>query len=352
MVVVRMLNASRPRLFWKNNRNRLTSNPARRWIPHRWIACGLLTAGAWVYVSYAKAKYAPFGEERFAGSVVETMVTWFPNAFASRIFGEVASSEVLPQFVHGAIIRCYGGSDEDATRYPTFSKYFERTFAVGSRPLAGADVVSPCDATVMSVMDVTQLDRPFIVQVKGHYYAVDNFLRAQLPPVPRGYRRYSTVMQLGMSDVHRVHAPSMYDVEYSNHVPGTLLPLSEASGRWLPQVYLTNERVTLMGRAARRPLTFDPERDDRPVLAVALIGGLFEGRIRMDFDERIVTNLETTMMTAVRRQYKNCQLEKGSPLGHFEAGSAVVMVFDSKDAPNVEPGQRVRMGQAIVGANA
>jgi phosphatidylserine decarboxylase len=336
--------------FWKSHRDKLRSNPLRRWVLHRWAFCGLATLAGCVGTSYAAAKYAPFGEERFAGWTMETIVTWFPYALTSRFFGELANSEVVPRAVHQAAIKFYGGSEVDAGAFRTLGDFFIRELPSSERPLdAAAAVVAPCDGTVMSCIDVSELDRPYIVQVKGHYYPIDNFFRASLPPLERGLRRYTAVIQLRNHDPHRVYAPSDFDIANSTHIPGTLYPLSEACARWIPQLYLTNERVVMIGRRGgdvKVDDRFTPQ-DRRPSMAMALVGGFCEGRIKMDFDERIVTNLETQLMTSIRRTYKNCVLPKGTPVGHFEMGSAVVIIFDCAGDVTAQSGDRVTLGTRL-----
>ena len=337
------------RRYFKSNKHLSMTNPARRWVLHQVFGGLLLTWMGIVTASFAQAKYAPHGEERFAGSFVEMFMTWLPHSFMARTYAELIDNEFLPEAAQGYLIRYYGGTEEDVARYKNLPAYFTRTFDEGERPVdRQAYYVAPCDGTVLTCVEMTAEDRANVVQVKGHHYPCDTLFRTRAGLCPRGYKRYTAVIQLERDDVHRVHSPTEYDVAYSTQIPGTLLPTSVASSRWLPQLYLTNERVALFGK----PIWGRADKQGRePQIGLALVGGLCKGKIKMDFDERVVTNTEAKLMAAIRRTYNNCRLNRAAPLGHFEIGSAVVMMFDSPYPALLEPGQRIKMGQPIVATN-
>ena len=359
-----MLRRCVPLSFHKNFKHLPRSHRLRRWWWVRKLAQLALFGGCCTAASYMRA--AGCEDESDSSSVsasfgLVALMELVPLNFAAQTGGYLAGQTLIPPQWHQQFISFYmwwyGISlkgienciTETAQDFSTAQEFFERRARKDLRPVdASAVFVAPCDATL------TRLD--FLgggegiktapagsseLTVKNTRFSYRNFYRFPFPEIPAGYRRLSFTFNLGPADPHRVVAPSPMRPLSTIHIPGTLLSVSPAMRRWVPTVLVSNERVAIQG----------VREGDGRLMAIALVGALMHGSIRIPFDERVTTNPETPPPYAVHLKYtKPPLLPTGQEVGYFRWGSAVVFVTDVKDDEEVavKVGDHVLSGQTLI----
>ena len=218
--------------------------------------------------------------------------------------------------------------------FRTFGEFFARPLRDGLRPVAPGDdvVVSPVDG-VVSEVGVAEGGR--LVQAKGLSYTLEALLVD--PPLAARLRggAYAT-LYLSPRDYHRIHFPLGGRIVGWRYVPGQLWPVNPASVRTVPNLFAVNERlVTVVDTPLGR-------------CAIVAVGATVVGRVRAYYDPACpATNLPKGRI-AVRDYEQPIPVEKGAQLGAFEMGSTVILVLEPGHAAlRLQPGERVRVGQAI-----
>eukprot|EP00760_Papus_ankaliazontas_P012666 PhM_4_TR15489/c0_g2_i1/m.56160/K01613/psd, PISD; phosphatidylserine decarboxylase len=334
--------------YLAGHRNAHWTNPIRRWVYHKMFAYGVLGGLGLVGFGYFNASLTPEGPSTVAYPVTVSFLTHVaPFNSASRLLQTIASdTNYVPRWVHQWLILhiaehysdtvdfrdyegCYVGD------YDTLQEFFERDFADHARPLhQSATVVSPCDGQLLRVGDLTDTD--WIEQVKGFSYRIENFLRVPLQPTspPVGHKRMYAVVGMNPADVHRFVAPVDMAVQRTAHIAGSLMPVTFTSLKWLPRLLVSNERVIISSEGC----------------VVAAVGSTGYGSIHLDWEQRVKTNEIVPSNEVQHRVYsKPYSMLKGTELGRFSAGSAVVVIVDvpveAKVAVPVK--SRVKRGQAL-----
>lgn len=192
--------------------------------------------------------------------------------------------------------------------------------------------------------------------VLGHYASVAYSLGAEAIPQfaaapaaqPRpGNQLYFCVIYLAPGDYHRFHSPTSWVVEARRHIAGELYSVSPYVAQRLPNLFLLNERVALLGRWRHGFFGMVP------------VGATNVGSIRINFDRDLRTNVErgaaargsvaaATYETA-SRVLGGQPLGRGEEMGGFLLGSTIVLVFEAPRgfAFGVRAGERVRVGEAL-----
>eukprot|EP00397_Hematodinium_sp_SG-2012_P039885 GEMP01043619.1.p1 GENE.GEMP01043619.1~~GEMP01043619.1.p1 ORF type:complete len:340 (-),score=73.73 GEMP01043619.1:687-1706(-) len=267
----------------------------------------------------------------------------------SRLFGMMAENTV-PLAMREPLYKSYAwmyAANLDEIRYPIDSyrclqDFFHRNLKDGARPIADAPLVSPCDAQLLCMGDITESEHR-LPMIKGATYNIRSFLgidpHEDLPP--NRTQKYA-VLYLAPGDYHRVHAPCRMQVLDGQHFAGEALPLFKGLLTRMNDVFCVNERVVLSG-------LWESGR-----IFVSLVAAYNVNGISLAFEK----NLKTNDFRAVpayrggevnRRLFDNVFLEPGEHLGGFKMGSTVVVVFDAKEdfQWDVKLGDRLRVGQAF-----
>ncbi|EON62399.1 hypothetical protein W97_01621 [Coniosporium apollinis CBS 100218] len=190
---------------------------------------------------------------------------------------------------------------------------------------------------------------------------------------------YYCVVYLAPGDYHRFHSPVSWVVESRRHFAGELYSVSPYLQRTLPGLFTLNERVVLLGRWRWGFFSYTP------------VGATNVGSIVINFDKELRTNSLLTDTAADRAAeeaarrgeaysgfaeatYESASpllrghaLKRGEEMGGFQLGSTIVLVFEApkgqrpsfdegyqegkREGPgwewNIEPGQHVKVGQAL-----
>ena len=83
--------------------------------------------------------------------------------------------------------------------------------------------------------------------------------------------------------------------------------------------------------------------------SMAAVGATNVGSIQVEFDETLKTNTKQKLACDEIVFQEKVPLEKGQHVGLFNLGSTIVLVFEAPEGFrfDVQPGQRVLMGEAI-----
>ncbi|WFD23032.1 phosphatidylserine decarboxylase [Malassezia equina] len=168
-------------------------------------------------------------------------------------------------------------------------------------------------------------------------------------PGPRtpGHRLYFCVIYLSPGDYHRFHSPAPWVVELRRHFRGELYSVAPSIAASLPNLFVVNERVALLGRWRHGFFSMTP------------IGATNVGSIQIHFDRNLRTNQHTERQLAgsfteatyhaASRLLGGQPLAPGDEMGCFRLGSTVVLVFEAPESFrfHCRAGDRVQVGEAL-----
>ena len=148
------------------------------------------------------------------------------------------------------------------------------------------------------------------------------------------------VIYLAPGDYHRFHSPANWQILAQRHFAGELYSVSPWMVQSLRNLFVLNERVTLLGHWKHGFFSMIP------------VGATNVGSIKINFDDTLVTNKYdsvTGKFGAFEEKKFDVQVKKGDELGGFQLGSTIVLVFEApKDFEfKVEHGQKVQVGQPL-----
>lgn len=199
--------------------------------------------------------------------------------------------------------------------------------------------VSPVDGKVLHFGPL--IDGKF-EQVKGVSYSLGSFLGPQTTldaPSNEGKAIYQCVLYLGPGDCHHIHSPAEWRVKKRRHFPGELVSVSPWVLRTFQDVLCTNERVSLYGNWKHGAFT------------MTAVGAYNVGSINILFDVELKTNQKKAIKGKFfeKKFGESMTLSRGSQVGWFEMGSAVVLIFEGPDdfEFKVKCGQKIKQGQAL-----
>ena len=181
-----------------------------------------------------------------------------------------------------------GGGEGTLDDFPNLNSFFIRRIDLAKfRPIDPADLmVSPVDGRVNVFGEVTPGGK--VEQIKGMEYAVEDLLGHALPPPKAGSKFMYYVLYLAPGDYHRMHSPADCVVAERRHFPGALYPVAPSIAKYIPSLFVRNERVVLSGTWAQG------------FFAMVPVGAYNVGSMKLTFDEELDTNLRTHTFTQYR----------------------------------------------------
>lgn len=259
-------------------------------------------------------------------------ITSYPLKTYSRMVGALASIPVpknLRQAVWTPLATNLGMDLTEAelalSEYGTFGDLFVRRLKPGRRPIDGtaASVVSPVDARVSAAGYATGRA---LIQAKGVDYSVAELLgNAELAQALNG-GAYVT-LYLRPKDYHRIHCPLDAEIVAARRIPGTLYPVQPWAVKYLPGLFVRNERLVVEMKSALGRF------------ALICVGATGVGSIQSAFGE---VEGEVCYQHPVR-------IGRGDELAAFKLGSTVIMVFEAGRVAlgEVALEDEVRVGQIL-----
>jgi phosphatidylserine decarboxylase precursor len=148
-----------------------------------------------------------------------------------------------------------------------------------------AVLTSPCDGTVYSISKVKDINHLFIVKkinylMSDFLYGSDDFV-LEMNNIVKKKHVYQMTIYLSPGDCHRYFSPGEIYVEKRVYIPGFLEPVMPSYITKHPNVFQTNERVTLQCKFAHHP---------NSLLYISFVGALNVGSISLNFDQLFQTN--------------------------------------------------------------
>ncbi|KAJ3604963.1 hypothetical protein NHX12_027014 [Muraenolepis orangiensis] len=305
-----------------------------------------------------------------------------PTRLMSRAWGRLNRVE-LPAWLRKPVYRLYiwtfgvnmkEAAVEDLSSYRNLGEFFRRPLKPTARPVCPSScVISPADGRVLYCGRVVNGE---LEQVKGVTYKLNDFLgpitwgsaaqtenHTPSEPGPAAFEEqllcrpgnclYHCVVYLAPGDYHRFHSPADWTIE---HRP--LLSVSPGVARRVRSLFCVNERVALAGRW------------QHGFFSLVAVGATNVGSIRIYCDKELETNVPRyTTGSYNDRSYTSSlasplapppspqevcagpglALRKGEPLGEFNLGSTVVLLFEAPPdfSFSLRPGQPIRFGQPL-----
>jgi len=222
------------------------------------------------------------------------------------------------------------------TRFNSLHEVFTRELKDGARPIDTRSEVlaSPCDAIVGACGHVQQGQ---VLQAKGMPYPLHELLGSAAEATAWEGGIYLT-LRLTSSMYHRFHAPADALVEHVRYISGDTWNVNPIALKRVERLFCRNERAVLNMRLGGGA--------EGHRLAVVPVAAILVASLRLHF-----LNLRLHLRYGGPAELP-CQalVKKGEELGWFEHGSTII-VFAPPGfalADGVEPGARVRMGQALM----
>ena len=237
----------------------------------------------------------------------------------SRAFGRFANHSFTPLLQHAinlAFIKYAGikrSTIDNPAAYPTLNALFTRELKDPPKlPKAKGKILSCAQALVSESGRVVQ-GRLF--QIKGMEYELEPLLGEELAYLAKELEGAEYInFYLSPKDYHRYHSPCDLKVEAITHIPGRLLPVNFPFLKRKKDLFVENERVVVSA----------VDKNQRRHILV-LVGALNVGKMRLDFEPSLQTNVKNAEVTHIR--YKRAKsLKRGEEFGRFEMGSTILYI--------------------------
>lgn len=278
-----------------------------------------------------------------AASLGERLLVWLqaclPTRALSRLVHALAHwrQPTVKNALIGAFIRHFNVDMSDAEQpqaqaHPHFNAFFTRALRDDARPLPvdSTAIASPVDG---SLSQFGALHRGRLLQAKGIDYSAEALLGAPADVFADG--DFCTIY-LAPFNYHRIHAPLDMRLRGHRHIPGRLFSVNPATARARAGLFARNERVVAQ---------FDTVGGGQ--LAVVMVGALLVGSVDTVWGGRICPphHRRATDFVSAQGHYA-----RGDEIGRFNMGSTVILLASKgllRWTPELEPGQDLRMGEAI-----
>jgi phosphatidylserine decarboxylase len=225
-------------------------------------------------------------------------------------------------------------ADARKARFDSLHDCFVRELRPGARTIDQdpAVLASPCDAIVGAAGAIV---RDQLVQAKGFPYALHDLL--QSGDLARRYVDgcYAT-LRLTSGMYHRFHAPHACRVRGLTYISGDTWNVNPIALKRVEKLFCKNERALITVELAT----------SGHMIALVPVAAILVAGIRLHFADipRHVRAAGTHEIAC------EASFAKGQEMGWFEHGSTII-VFAPKGftlCPNLLPGTRIRMGQALM----
>jgi len=224
-------------------------------------------------------------------------------------------------------------SDAREHRFRSLHACFTRELKPDARPIDGDPRVltSPCDAIVGACGQVHGM-RAW--QAKGFDYSLVQLFGSEAAAAPWRDGSYAT-LRLTSSMYHRFHAPCDARIEHVTHISGDTWNVNPIALKRIERLFCLNERAAMRLRLS-----------DGHLVALVPVAAILVASLRLH-----------ALQLRLHRRYRgpdeiacDVPLRKGDEIGWFEHGSTII-VFAPPGfalAQGIEPGHRIRMGQALM----
>jgi phosphatidylserine decarboxylase len=259
-----------------------------------------------------------------------------PRVHLSRAVGRLCDQPIPSGFartVERAYCRAYNVNMDEAEghlgSYPSFDAFFTRPLKKGARAISPDPIVSPSDGKLSCL---GRIDTGARIHVKGQLYEAGELIGDE-----HDARRYSggqfAVVYLAPGDYHRVHSPVDGQVTLLRGMPGDLYPVNSIGERYVPQLFVRNNRVAIV---------IDTASLGR--VTVVMVGATIVGRISVN-----AMPGAPAVPPGTHHVDPAVTVARGDEIGMFHLGSTAVVLFEPGPTLTRATGV-VRMGQSLVSA--
>ena len=175
-----------------------------------------------------------------------------------------------------------------------------------------------------------------MLQVKGIDFSLKTLLNSEVYYKNFFNGGHYITIYLAPQDYHRIHSPYQGNITGYSYIPGTLFPVNNIAVRTIKSLFSKNERL----------ITYIKTKHG--MIAVVKVGATNVGRIKVVYDDDIITNTHNNKQRS--RFYQDTKyINKGAELGRFEMGSTIIMLLEKETSKflNIQEKQKVFYGQAI-----
>lgn len=270
------------------------------------------------------------------------LLSILPKNIISKLFGMFTYLK-LPRFMMIPILKAFASiykinlseAELNISEYNSLNQFFTRALKAGVRIIDSQEnaAVSPVDARITNFGDINEST---LIQAKGFDFSLKELLGSE-----KYWREFENgkfiTFYLSPQDYHRIHSPFGGRILGYYYEPGKLFPVNDAAVGGIQGLFPKNERL----------ITFLQTSYGK--IAVVKVGASNVGKIRVTYDDKIVTN--TWIRFPKEHEYTNVNImiDKGSELGRFEMGSTVILIFQ-KGMIELSPFEkefRIRFGATI-----
>jgi len=249
-------------------------------------------------------------EKKLPGCLLKPLIYIYSN-----IYGINLAEAVIPE-----------------TGFTTFNHFFTRNLTLGARHIDKSPniISSPADGKVVSLGKIMD-NRLF--QIKGMDYSIQELLGNEEETLYFKDGHFITIY-LAPSDYHRLHCPLDGEIYKAKVIPGKLYPVNSYGINRIKSLFCKNERL----------ITFINTTFTK--IAYIKVGAFNVGSISVNYDKNLRTN--TNKKIVKRKYHPPIHIKKGAPLGKFNLGSTVILIFQ-KDSIEflVKLGAKVQVGEKI-----
>jgi phosphatidylserine decarboxylase len=224
-------------------------------------------------------------------------------------------------------------SDAAEARFDSLHACFTRALRPGARPIDAdpAVLASPCDAIVGAC---GRVEGTRVWQAKGYPYDMGELFGRVQDAAPWREGCYAT-LRLTPTMYHRFHAPHDAVLEQVSYFSGDVWNVNPPALARVAGLYCRNERAVLRLRLA-----------GGHAIALVPVAAILVASLRLH-----APDLRLHLGYQGPRQI-DCDhaFAKGDEIGWFEHGSTVIVFAPAgfSLAAGIEPGARIRMGQALM----
>jgi phosphatidylserine decarboxylase len=225
-------------------------------------------------------------------------------------------------------------SDAKQAHFESLHDCFTRELKPGARvvDMAPGVLVSPCDAIVGACGSV---EAGTVLQAKGSPYRLEELLGTAALAASLEGGSYVT-LRLTSSMYHRFHAPYDGRIEHVSYISGDTWNVNPIALARVQRLFCRNERAVIRMRLS----------DGTPLVLVP-VAAVLVASIRLHWLDVLLH----VRWPGPNEMPSNHPVTKGQELGWFEHGSTII-VFAPPGVPlvpGINSGQRLRMGQALMG---
>lgn len=248
------------------------------------------------------------------------LLSILPKNIISKLFGMFTYLK-LPRFMMIPILKAFASmykinlseAELNISEYNSLNQFFTRALKAGARIIDSKEnaAVSPVDARITNFGDINEST---LIQAKGFDFSLKELLGSE-----KYWKEFESgkfiTFYLSPQDYHRIHSPFGGRILGYYYEPGKLFPVNDAAVGGIQALFPKNERL----------ITF--LQTDYGKIAVVKVGASNVGKIRVTYDDKIVTN--TWIRFPKEHEYTNVNImiDKGAELGRFEMGSTVILIF-------------------------